>query len=78
MFIHASMASTAHKIVIFKKIIISNNTITEFGIFIFAVTSQTSDTFRIFWPDDLMALLWQITNFIVNLLEEHVTFGCVR
>lgn len=25
-----------------------------------------------------MALLWQITNFIVNLLEEHVTFGCVR
>lgn len=78
MFTHAFVASTAHKIVIPIKIIISNNGVTKFAIIIFAVPSQTSVICRIFWPNDLMALLWKIDTFIVNPEEDHVTSGSVR
>lgn len=47
------MASTAHKTVILRKTILSKNDVTEFDVTLFAVTCQTPDIFRIFWPKKL-------------------------
>lgn len=77
MLIHASVASTEYKIVILTKMI-SNNDLAEFHIIIFSVTCQPSYIFTIFWPNDLMALLWKIETFIVKHADDRVTFDYVR
>lgn len=78
MHIRASVASTAHKTVTLRKIILPNYDTTEFETALFAVSCQTPDIFRIFWPKDLMALLWKIGPFTVHPAEGRATFGCVR
>lgn len=53
MHVHASTVSTADKIVILGKIILSNYDATEFDTTLFGAICQTPDAFRIFWPEDL-------------------------
>lgn len=53
MHIHASTASTEHKTVILRQMILSNYDTTELDRTLFAAIWLTPDAFSIFWPKDL-------------------------
>lgn len=67
MHIHASMVSTAHKVVILGKIILSNCDITESDMTLFAATFQTPDGhLGYFGPK-----IWKVAPFTVSPTEGH-------